>query len=97
MVNEELDREVTETFSFRMSKALRERLRTAAANHRRTVGREIVLRLIASFEMDEPNDDEDVVASSVAKEALAKAIAAEARIESLEARLANLEKCVQCR
>ena len=97
MINEKLDGAMTETFSFRMSKALRERLRTAAGNRRRTVGREIVLRLIASFEMDVTNDDEEVVASSVAKEALAKAIAAEARIESLETRLANLEKYVQCR
>lgn len=92
MVDGALDGEATETFSFRMSKALRERLGVAAGNQRRTVGREIVLRLVASFEGNAVEDGSYVVASSVAKAALEKANANEAKLAAIEARLAKLEK-----
>jgi len=92
MVNDELDGEATETFSFRMSKALRHHLGVAAGNQRRTVGREIVLRLIASFHEGAVEDDVHVVASSVAKAALEKANANEAKLDALEARVAMLEQ-----
>ena len=91
MVNNELDSGATETFSFRMSMGLRDRLRIAAGNQRRTVGREIVLRLIASFEGGAVEDSSQVVASAVAKEALKKANASEAKIAELEERVARLE------
>lgn len=92
MVNDELDGEATETFSFRMSKALRERLELAAGNRRRTVGREIVLRLIASFEDGATEDEAEVVASPIAKAALEKANSNEERLAALEARIAKLER-----
>ena len=92
MVSDELDGEATETFSFRMSKALRERLGVEAGNKRRTVGREIVLRLIASFEGSMIEDGSQVVASSVAKAALEKADVNAKKIRELEARIARLEE-----
>ena len=78
MVNADLAEVATETFSFRMSKALRDRLGAAARKRGRTVGREIVLRLIASFDGDLADDDQDeeggeVPASPKAKAAWAKA------------------------
>ena len=91
MLNDELDSEATETFSFRMSKNLRERLRLTASNERRTVGREIVLRLIASFEGNAVENNTHVVASTVAKDALKKAKANELKIAELEERIARLE------
>jgi hypothetical protein len=92
MVSDQLDGDATETFSFRMSKGLRHQLRVAAANQRRTVGREIVLRLIASFEDAAVEDPSDVVASSVAKEALSKATMSETKIAELEKRVSRLEQ-----
>ena len=92
MVSEDLDGEATETFSFRMSKALRERLGLEAAGHRRTVGREIVLRLIASFENAASADTDEIQASPVAMAALEKAVAVEANLNDLAARVAILEK-----
>lgn len=92
MIMDELDGEATETFSFRMSKSLREKLRAEAGTYRRTLGREVVLRLIKSFEGDLTEDDAPIRASPTADLALAIANANGAKIAALEARVATLEK-----
>ena len=97
LVNDTLDGEATETFSFRMSKALRNRLREAANLHRRTLGREIVTRLIDSLG-ETPSGDADkmslgeIPASPVALRAEAATIALTRDVKELERRLAALEE-----
>ena len=97
MVNDPLDGEATETFSFRMSKALREQLREAAARNRRTVGREIVTRLIDSFGETSSSDADkmspgEIPASPVALRAKAVTIELAQAVRDLERRLSALEE-----
>ncbi len=81
MTTEDLDGEATESFGFKLSTALRLRLGQEAALHKRTVGREVVLRLIKSFEL---SPDEHSQAARLA--ALEKLVAdLETRVKSLEA------------
>lgn len=83
MVNDEddLDGEPTETFSFKMSKALRARLGGIAGAKRITVGQEVLRRVLLSFA---EASTEDV-----------KAEALETRVAALEARIAKVEKHFQ--